>query len=160
MQKTISVRGRKDLVALFRRYHMLSAEQNVSRPKAVAAFLGYLSTLPKNADTAQLLRRAAKRRLREENQIRDEDVPSAMKITFELSDEAWQNALDVVSYAFGVTRVQMPFLLRVSGNAFLNSLENRECAREGDNISLERFQSLSLDDKLTALYKLLLQKSY
>ena len=58
MKKAISVRYNRELMAVFARYDKLTGG-NLSRPKAVEKWLGYLASLPKDKETAALLHAAS-----------------------------------------------------------------------------------------------------
>lgn len=170
MLRTIAVRGKKDIVAVFSKYAQISGEQDTSRPKATADFIEYISKMPLDENTVIKLRQASKQHI-DESEIADKSIPSFIKIPINVEDETWGKAMEVFRYAFSLKgNPQMPYFLRVAGTAYIHDLKEQEanlsiCAKKAiDNkerdipFSLEKFKSLTIDNKLNEIYKILLER--
>lgn len=167
MTKTIVVRGKKDIVAVFRKFALISGEQDTSRPRAAEEFIRYISGLSLDEVTERKLRSASKSQI-DVSGITEEEVPSLIKITVDIEEEAWEKAMAVFRYVFKLVdgrNPQMPYFLRVAGMACIRDME--ECGEtvafgEKEPVgekrrrpSMEEFQTLGTDEKLDVIYGLL-----
>ncbi len=162
MGKTINVRGRKELVAIFNTYGKLSGNQDQSRPQSATDFVRYIAGLSKNEETKNELRLASKLPI---DVSGIEEVPSAFKIPVDVSDEEWKKAMEIFSYAFSLKgNPQMPYFVKVAGMACIKNLERQNAELgiiEERNIidvneeEIEEFKRLSTDAKLVEIYKLI-----
>jgi len=171
MLKTIAVRGKKDIVAVFVKYAQISGQQDTSRPKATADFIDYVSKMALNEKTVVKLKNASKQRI-DESEISEDSVPSSIKIPVDIDELTWEKAMSVFKYAFSLKgNPQMPYFLRVAGMAYINELEEQESGivaniqkisdkTKIDSImTFEEFKSLDIDDKLIEIYKLLIERN-
>lgn len=164
MEKHIVVRGKKEIIAVFNTYSKLSGEQNTSRPKATIDFINYIAQMPKNEETKTTLIRASKQNIDVSDIV---NIPTTLKIPIEIDINIWNKAMSVFKHAFELkNNPQLPYLLRVSGMAYINHLkeENKklnidtpeEKKKNIDIIPLEEFRALSIEEKLVEIYKLLI----
>ena len=153
MKKAISVRYNRELMAVFARYDKLTGG-NLSRPKAVEKWLGYLASLPKDKETAALLHAASLK-------IYDEPVKpfsSPMKLTVEISQADWMYVTQLIQYGFGLSSApQARFLLRVSGTVYIEHITHMSDESAGW-LSEDDFAALSLDDKINEIYRVLKER--
>ena len=161
--KTIAMRGRKELLAVFNKYAKLSGKQNQARPAAVADFVKSIATLPLDSETVQLLRAASKVPI-DVGDIEESAVPASIKIIIDVTDTEWDRAMEVFRYAFSLkNNPQMPYFIRVAGIAAIQALtkENAELgiaeAAGADSMAIEKYRALSMDEKLNRIYELLLK---
>lgn len=164
MSKTISIRGRKDTVAVLNKYASLSGNQSKGRPQSMEDIVRYVAGLPIAEGTKLELRAASKRKV-DVSDIDDSFVPSSIKIPIDVTDEEWDKAMDAFKYVFDLKgNPQMPYFIRVAGMAAIKKLEEQNAelgiieAAEAVNINamdIGTFKNLSMDDKLVEIYKLL-----
>jgi len=170
MLKTIAVRGKKEIVAVFTRYAQISGEQDKSRPKATADFIDYVSKMALNEDTVLKLKNASKQRI-DECELSEDSVPSFIKILVDVDESTWEKAMSVFKYVFSLKgNPQMPYFLRVAGMAYISDLEEQESgfvadiqkisgkAKIDSGLVFEDFKSLDIDNKLNEIYKLLIER--
>lgn len=169
MLKNIAVRGKKDIVAVFNRYAQISGKQDTGRPQATLEFIDYIAGLPLNEETATELKAASKQRIDESN-IDDGAVPASIKIPVDVEGNTWDKAMDVFKFVFNLQgNPQMPYFLRVAGMAYIKKLEDQNAElgvvevktienSNNEAMSIEEFKNLAADDKLTEIYKLLLER--
>lgn len=156
MSKTIVVRGRADLVAIFEKYCEVSGKQNTSRPKATADFVEFISRMPLDSQTSFKLKKAAKQKI-DIKGVDESAIPSNMKIIIDIDDNIWDKAMEVFRYAFELKgNPQMPYFIRVAGIAYLNET-NPEERKTVKAINLDGFKALSTEEKLIEIYKVLMQ---
>ena len=166
--KILCVRGKPELCSVFIIVSELSGKQEKDRKHIMLDLIDFAATLPKNQDTINLLKRAAKQRI--ENRVAPEEVPSSIKLVLDIEEKTWDDAMDIFKYAFGLKSVQIPYFIKVAGAAYIEQLraQNAELgvpeipevtASKCENaLSLEEFKSLSGEDKLVEIYKLLLSE--
>ena len=163
MSKTIIVRGKKEIVAVYDRYIKLTGKQNQGRPQATADFVRYVAGLPNDENTARELKLASKQ-LVDVSLVEDKDIPSSIKVIVDVTDEEWDTAMNVFRKVFDLkANPQMPYFIRVSGTACIKKLEKENAKLErnvaNENIlDIESFKSLSIDEKLVKIYELLLER--
>ena len=161
MSKTIILRGRKELVAVYERYIKLAGKQNQGRPQATADFVRYVAGLPNDENTARELKLASKQSV-DVSHVEDDDIPSSIKVIVDVTDEEWDTALSVFGNVFDLkANPQMPYFIRVAGMACIKKLEKENAKLEtnvaNENIlDIESFKSLSIDENLVKIYELLL----
>ncbi len=162
IDKTISLRGKKDIVCIFDKYTSVAGGQDISRPQATVHFIKHLATLPKTDETVNTLKAAsiAARQI-DVSSVADYQVPANIKINIQIEEEIWLTAMDVFRFAFNLDPKrdpQMPFLLKVSGMAYIQSAEKQNAALKiGSRVMpLDSFVNLSIDEKLNEIYKVLL----
>lgn len=156
MSKTIVVRGRADLVAIFEKYFEVSGKQNTSRPKATADFVEFISRMPLDNETTLKLKKAAKQKI-DIKGVDESAIPSNMKIIIDIDDNIWDRAMEVFRYVFELkANPQMPYFIKVAGTAYLNETNPKEHGIE--TMNLEVFKGLSTEEKLIEIYKLLIRE--
>lgn len=166
MLKNISVRGKKDIVAIFVRISDISGKQDTGRKQATLDIIDYVANLPHNEDTKVLLKAASKQRI-DDSSIDDTAVPPSIKIPIDIEEKTWNDAMNVFKYVFNLQgNPQMPYFLKVGGNAYIKSLEDQNVKlgvteikpNVDDALSVDEFKELSNEDKLVEIYKLLLER--
>ena len=161
IHKALSLRGKKDIVCIFDKYTSVAGGQDISRPQATVDFIKYLASLPKTDGTVKTLKAAsiAARQI-DVSSVADEQVPDNIKINIQIEEEIWLTAMDVFRFAFDLDPKrdpQMPFLLKVSGMAYMQLAEKQNAAlKTGSVMPLDSFVDLSIDEKLNEIYKVLL----
>lgn len=168
MLKNISIRGTKDIVAVFGRIADISGKQDTSRKQATLDIIDYIASLPLNEDTKLILKVASKTRIDESGV---DEIPPSIKIPIDIEGKTWENAMNVFKYVFNLQgNPQMPYFLKVGGKAYIKSLEDQnlelgiteiQTAAENNlslRFGLEEFQGLSTDDKLVEIYRLLIER--
>lgn len=165
MEKTISIRGKKDIICVYNKYPAISGQQDTGRPQATVDFIRHLASLPKNEDTKRRLKASSvAANQMDVSSIADNAVPVNIKINIEIEEDIWEKAMDVFRFAFDLAAdrsPQMPFLLKVSGMEYIRYAEEKN-AHLNDKIkviTLDDFTKLSTDEKLSEIYKLLLERS-
>lgn len=166
MVKSIAVRGKKDIVAVFNKIAELSGKQDTGRKQATLDIINYIAGLPLTEDTKVLLKAASKQHI-DESDI--DDVPSSIKIILDDVKEAtWDQAMMVFKYAFDLAgNPQMPYFLKVGGKVYIKELENQNAKlgvtkpkvskiQKKSLISIEDFKELNTEEKLLEIYRLLL----
>lgn len=173
IKKTLALKGKKSLAAIFAKFSEVPGLQSTSRPQAVLAFTRFVSGLyGKEEEAEQKLAKAAKQPI-DESGIQDEDVPGFYKIIVNVEENDWEQAMAVFRRVFSLQRdPQMPYFLKVAGTAYLNDLEEQDRAlveTQGPSAeeitesaafqeAVERFRALStIDEKLEAIYKMQLE---
>ena len=152
MLKTIAIRGKRDIVAVFSKYAQISGKQDTGRPKATADFIEYVSEMPLNGNTVLKLKNASKQH-----------------IIDDIEEATWEKAMSVFRYAFSLKgNPQMPYFLRVAGTACIRNIEEQDSVsvacvqkvsdKEKSDKILEQFKILNIDEKLNEIYKLLLER--
>lgn len=163
MLKNIAVRGKKDIVAIFAKVADISGKQDTGRKQATLDMIVYVASLPLNEDTKILLKAASKQRI-DVTGIDDAAVPPSIKIPIEIEENTWNDAMQVFKYVFSLTgNPQMPYFLRVAGNAYIKLLEEQNeklgvteiKANMDEVLSVDDFKVLSNEDKLVEIYKFL-----
>lgn len=158
MSKTIGVRGRADLVAIFEKYCEVSGKQDTSRPKATADFVEFISRMPLDNETTLKLKKAAKQKI-DIKSVDESAIPSNMKIIIDIDDNTWDRAMEVFQYAFELKgNPQMPYFIKVAGIAYLNETNPEEQGKTVETMNLELFKGLSTEEKLIEIYKVLIQR--
>ena len=162
MKKNIVVRGRKDIVAMFEKIAAISGKQNTSRKQATLDIIQYIAKLPADSEETKLiLQSAAKQRINESG-VDDESVPVSIKIPIDVEEKDWEAAMNVFHTVFDLDgNPQMPYFLRVAGNAYINKLEERNAelgVYEPHTTSIEEFKTLNIEDKLLEIYKFLIER--
>lgn len=169
MGKTIAIRGKKEIVAVFNKYARLAGNQDQGRPQSATDFVKYIAERLMNEDTKAELKAASKLSIDVSN-IEDNLVPASIKIPIEIDDEEWNKAMEVFRYVFDLKgNPQMPYFIRVAGmacikrietqNAELGIIEENEVKDVNKNVmDVESFKKLSTDDKLIEIYKLLIER--
>ena len=169
MLKTIAIRGKRDIVAVFSKYAQIYGKQDTGRPKATADFIEYVSEMPLNGNTVLKLKNASKQHIIDESEIADDSVPSFIKISVDIEEATWEKAMSVFRYAFSLKgNPQMPYFLRVAGTACIRNIEEQDSVsvacvqkvsdKEKSDKILEQFKILNIDEKLNEIYKLLLER--
>ncbi len=158
MGRTIAVRGKKEIVAIFIKYSRLSGNQDQGRPQSAADFVRYVAGLPMNEETKAKLKAASKLPV-DVSDIDDCSVPLSIKIIVDVSDEEWDKAMGVFKFVFDLKNIHMPYFLKVAGKACIESLEEQN-AELGiiEEKGVEAFSRLSTDEKLIEIYKLLVER--
>lgn len=149
MLKTIVVRGKKDIVAVFSKYAESSGKQDVSRPKATMEFIEFISKMPLNDETVKKLKKASKQHL-DETSITDDMVPTNIKIIIDIEEKIWEEAMKVFKYVFALKgNPQMPYFLRVAGIAYMNDINTELGTIENMDLSemSKIFTEMILTDK-------------
>lgn len=165
MFKNIAVRGKKDIVAIYLRIASISGGQDTSRKQATLDIIDYVASLPHNENTKVLLKAASKQRI-DDSCIDDSAVPPSIKIPIDIEERTWDDAMNVFKYVFNLQgNPQMPYFLKVGGNAYIKSLEDQnvklgvtEIKTNVDALSVDEFKGLSNENKLVEIYKLLLER--
>ncbi len=166
MLKNIAVRGKKDIVAVFRKIADISGKQDTARKQVTLDIIDYVASLPLNEDTKAILKAASKKRI-DENGIDDESVPASIKISIDIDEKTWNDAMNVFKYVFNLQgNPQMPYFLKVGGNAYIKRVEDQNAElgvsvvmpAEKDALSVDDFRNLICEDKLVEIYKLLLER--
>lgn len=166
MLKNIAVRGKKDIVAIFVRIADISGKQDTGRKQATLDIIDYVANLPHNEDTKVLLKAASRQRI-DDSGIDDTAVPPSIKIPIDIEEKTWNDAMNVFKYVFNLQgNPQMPYFLKVGGNAYIKSLEDQNVklgvteikTNVDDALSVDEFKELSNEDKLVEIYKLLLER--
>ena len=169
MGKTIAVRGKKEIVAIFNKYGKLSGNQDQGRPQSTTDFVEFIAGLPMREDTKAELKAASKLSI-DVSDIDDSTVPASIKIPIEIEDKTWDKAMEVFKYVFDLKgNPQMPYFLKVAGmacikrvenqNAELGIVEEEELEVLNNNVmDVESFKKISTDEKLIEIYKLLIER--
>ena len=163
MSKTIIVRGKKEIVAVYERYIKLAGKQNQGRPQATADFVRYVAGLPIDENTARELKLASKQSV-DVSHIEDDDIPSSIKVIVDVTDKEWDTAMNVFRKVFDLKgNPIMPYFIRVSGIACINKLQEENSklkmnVANENKLDIESFKILSIDEKLVKIYELLLER--
>lgn len=168
MSKTIAVRGKKEIIAVFNKYGRLAGNQDKSRPQSLEDIVRYVAGLPVTEDTRLELRVASKLTV-DVSDIDDASVPASIKIHIDVTDEEWNRAMSIFRYAFDLKGApQMAYFIRVGGVAAIKKLEEQNAelgiVEEVEDVSanamdIDAFEKLSIDDKLVMIYKLIINRS-
>lgn len=163
IKKTLILRGKKEILAVFNTNAKLSGKQDTGRPQATLDFINYISGLPLNAKTEQKLKRAAvASKAIDVSDISDDLVPTSIKIPIELEKDVWDAAMDVFRFVFKLDlnrTPQTPYFIKVAGLAYLEEMREKNAALGINNMNAlmpEEFAGLDLNSKLDEIYKLLL----
>lgn len=165
MVKSISVRGRKEIIAVYNEYAKIAGTQNTGRPQATKEFIEYVARLPMNGKTASELKWASKQYV-DVSELNNESVPVSIKVTIDIDEKAWNDAMEIFKYVFDLkSNPQMPYFLRVAGIVCIKNLEIQNAklgidrVASSENVTIDAFKKLSTEDKLLTIYKLLLERS-
>lgn len=167
--KILSIRGKPEHFAVFDEIQALSGSQDNDRKHMFLDITNHIYSLPLNQETRDTLLRASKRK-NDVSQITE--TAHQIKLIIDVQEEVWSKAMEVFKYAFHLTNSpQMPYFLRVAGNAYIEFLKEQnqklgvdvpEIAEKktfNDALSIEEFTALSsVEDKLVEIYKLLLSE--
>ena len=164
MSKTIAMRGRREVLAVFSRYGKLSGNQDQGRPQSAADFVRFVAGLPFSEETKTILRVASKLPV-DVRDIKESSVPASIKIPVDVTDDEWERAMNIFQFAFALSRPpQMPYFLRVAGMACIRSLEEQNAelgitedkAAKVKTMDIDEFEALTTDQKLVEIYKFLI----
>ncbi len=159
MQKIISMRAKKQLLAIFDRYTELAGTQSTSRPSAIVNFITYVANL-NDTEAGSQLKAAAIMNI-DASSI---EPPQQIKIVIDIDDDVWTAAIDKFKKVFNLkAQPQMPYFLRVCGMAYLHYIEQYNVrqlhVKPSPIIDISSFSQMTLDEKLNEIYKLLLSKN-
>lgn len=165
--KTLALRGKKDVIAMYFLLAQVSGAQDTSRPALTEDIIKHIARMPLDGTTAETLKKSAKHPI-DDSDIPDDAVPSFIKIPIEIEPDTWEKAMDVFKYVFSLkAQPQIPYFLRVAGTAYINDLKEQEEQESADVknpigkeafLSVEEFKTLSPDQKLDEIYRLLLER--
>lgn len=164
IEKTISIRGKKDIICVYNKYPAISGQQDTGRPQATVDFIHHLATLPQNEETKRRLKASSvAANQMDVSSIADDAVPANIKISIEIEETIWEKAMDVFRFAFDLApdrNPQMPFLLKVSGMEYIRYTEEKNAHLNdyADVMTLDDFVKLNTQEKLNEIYKLILER--
>lgn len=168
MLKNIAVRGKKDIIAVFGKIAEISGKQDTGRKQATLDIIDYVAGLPLNEDTKVLLKAASKQRI-DESSIDEASVPASIKISIDIEEKTWDDAMNVFKYVFNLQgNPQMPYFLKVGGKAYIKKLEEQNAELgvsdphtteiKNASLSIEEFKELNTEDMLVEIYRLLVER--
>jgi len=134
VNKTLIMRARKDVVAVFKLYERENEKPNASRPQAALDFLSYVAGL-KSEDAVEELKTAAfKVKNIDVSDLSEESMPTSIKIPIAIEEKVWTAANNAFINAFDLKKPpQTPYLIKVSGMAYLTHLMERHTHAESSS---------------------------
>lgn len=165
MIKIIAMRGKPELIAIFKKIGRQAGNQAHGRSQSAESIIRFLAGLPLSQDTIKALIAASKTKV-DVSEVNDAAIPSSIKFQVNVPEEIWAQAISLLKFAFKLQKVQMPYLFRVGGIAYLKEMETQNTAlgiaeekrSVSDANNIETFLELSTEEKLLAIYKLLLNE--
>lgn len=157
MKKVLALRSKKELLALFNRYAATSEKQDRSRRQAIVDFVTHVANLP-DAEAELQLKAAAVTTI-DTAGIATDKIPAQIRVELNIDDEIWNGAIQKFRNVFGIINIQLPYFIRVSGVAYMANIEQRNNKRgvSSSVAGLENFKEMTVDQKLSEIYRLLLE---